>query len=439
MKVNIFLSFILVGQYAFSECIPPKRFVKYTNRTSIGMYQRVHPDGKYVLHSAMWRGGVRSPSVLLFDLSNLNENGEATEIETPMNDEVYPIMTDWSLFASPNHPDGMRYYSLSKIESQKNSASQEFSDRSHNQYYQSIGELSDKGGKKQIRVTLYSGRRTKDYEIEMNEGSVVSQKEIKSGSICQNIVSPQVSGKSPEEIANLRERLTAIEREQSRAMNDFQNGKLSRDERDSIRARITRLTDEYRSIEEQLGRGNRLEDTFSSPVLSIDGHEVAALRVARGSYELRLFKINDDYSCELTDSLPFQVSKIQFSHPVPGKKGSITFLGSPKVENRAISQSVYVYNRDTKELTRIAKAGEFADYGYPGFTKDGRVIFPACKRVESKMQCGAQIVDPNQINPTSGDVVESPKSCIDPNGKGVHSSGGAMQERVKAIDEGIVR
>lgn len=407
--------FMLVGTNILAECIPAKSFIKYPASTGVGGYQRVHPNGDYVLHSSM---GFRTPDggsssrVVLFDLKNLNENGEAKPIMTPMNDEVYPIMSDWSLFASPNHNDGMRYYSLDKIIENKNSATPEFADRYHNEYYQSVGELSSSKTKKHIRVTLYSRRNTKDYELEMKDGAVVSQKELKKGAICENIVNPSTAGITSDERIRLNSRIQSLTNEYLTLDRERSTSNTTTERRTQIVSALEALRTEFNTIQSRMGAQSG--ENFGSPVLSVDGNEVAASRSEGASRTTKIYKINSDYSCELVDDLGFQTSKIQFSPPVAGKKGKIAFIGTPTIAGRQATSGIYVYDRDTKELKMISKRND-GSLGYPGFTKNGRVIYPVCRRNPqvNGTSCGAEIVDPSQIDNDTGEPKSEPsQNCI---------------------------
>lgn len=352
-----FLIFILIlPLQLFADCITPIKFVPYpTKFKDIGRYQRVHPSGQYLLHSSMdyshhpdHRGEVGVSPVVIFDIKHLSIGGQARYIETPMLNETYPLMTDWSIFASPDHrKDGMRYYSFSEIKKKGIAADFDFNDKDHNQYYHSIGELSSSGDKKVIRVTLLS-RKTKEYELTLKNGRIVDHRELRSGSICDNIY-------------------------ESKA------------------------------------------DTFWAPVLSMKGDEIVTFKYenvhAIKPSSLYIFKIKEDYTCEIEDHIDFQTSKAQFSYPVEGKKGSITFLGPFTRYGENYVSLVYLYDRDTKQLKALTKGDEYNNIGFPGFTVDGRVIFPACKKIGNNDFCGAVVVDPNQID-TEGNVIQNSKTCI---------------------------
>lgn len=334
-------------------------------------------------------------------------------------------MTDWSLFASPNHNDGMRYYSLDKILEKKQNASATFNDKSHNQYYQSVGELEGSTSEsKKIRVTLYSSRRTKDYEIGHKEGQPVSMNAIKEGTICDNIVYQSKKELTPEKVEKLRQELNTLLLKMNELSTQYPKASNST-ERERINTEYTALQSKSREINGILSPNRRYE--FSSPVLSHNGAEVAAQsnapidlnaeNLSVSNYTQKIYKINPDYSCELIEDLGFQTQKIQFSPPVKGKKGKIIFAGGHNVYARGYTNTVYVYDRDEKKLQKITAPNEYMQIGYPGLTKDGRAIFPACKQSGGELICGAAIIDPNQVDPESGNVIQSPDKCINKNSK----------------------
>ncbi len=162
---------------------------------------------------------------------------------------------------------------------------------------------------------------------------------------------------------------------------------------------------------------------LSSPILSKDGTEVAA---NVGSSTV-IYRINSaDSTCELVDDVGFYTSKVSFSYPNPPSKGQIAFQGSHTVMVDGIPQpmtGIFIYDRDTRTTRKIS--GDSGNPSYPGFTKDGRVIY--MDRENRKIIT----VDPTQLN-TDGSVIRNPRTCI-------QSEGSADNRRVRRQNSGSSR
>lgn len=148
-----------------------------------------------------------------------------------------------------------------------------------------------------------------------------------------------------------------------------------------------------------------LTGDLDSPILSKDGTEVAA----NVGHQTVIYKIKEDSSCELVESLGFYTSKVNFSYPKPPKKGQIVFKGSANVMVDGAPQrvsGVFMYDRDTKVTTRLSNnADNDEEPSYPGMTQDGRVIY---QDINSRKII---IVDPNQLK-ADGTESSDKSKCI---------------------------
>lgn len=82
-----------------------------------------------------------------------------------------------------------------------------------------------------------------------------------------------------------------------------------------------------------------------------------------------------------------------------------------------MAEAVVLYDRDLNELQQLTKYNEYKSIGYPGFTLDGRIIFPACKsNSTNKIICGSVILDPNQIEKSNADIANPITACLNDKG-----------------------
>src|SRR5688572_2902186 len=138
LRILILVSFLCVGQNSIANCIPAKEIVPYTEEYGAGAYQRVHPDGDFVMYSA--------GQIKLVDIRTRGEDGKIQPkyTSTPMNDEAYPVEGSWTLIDYPNHMTAdrssyqMNYYRLDEVVKGESASSLPvFSGPEHNQYYHS--------------------------------------------------------------------------------------------------------------------------------------------------------------------------------------------------------------------------------------------------------------------------------------------------------------
>lgn len=385
LSKSIFLATVFISTELWADCVPARTYVKLPASMGGGygaQYTRVHPSGNYMLVSGF--NGVK-----IFDL----RTNPATIIDTPMRDEAYPVQPNWDLIASPNHGNGMRYYSFDKILNSKENTDPEFNDSSHNEYYHSSAELPGSSkANKTIRTLLWSNRRYKDYSVTRSGSNAFSvqssgdQKEICSGGIVEPGV-PQLTEarrlQLQQQAEPLRQRLRLLEVE-------FYNDSTTENRRDQIRNEYSQVSNELEPIESQLNAGYVRID---QPILSTNGTEFAG--IYKGN--TKIFKIDGD-KCTVDKDLGFDTSKVNFSHAKPGKKGSIAFAANGRA---------YIYDRDKDLQIEIGTNQEGIDgyYSYPGFTRDGRLIYQVRKDGEYQIA----IVDPNQVDSRLG-------SCIDAEG-----------------------
>lgn len=381
------------------ENIPIKGLASNADGQAIsisGMYMKTHPSGDYVI--------VSGPTGII-DLSKRGECGEIKPkfIPSVMNSEVAPVegREGWTLLASPNHPEGMLYFQFEDVLANARSASSDFQDSDHNQYYQSASEMEGSTEDRiKFRTVLYTGSLYKDYEVTRGgDGKFKVTKTSAQGSLCQKMVDPKEAALTVQERKDreqkraryhqLRNRLIEIEKLASRPGTTAKERKL--------------LTEEYGQVDRESSalRGYGDIGQIQNPVLSKDGKEISF--VSGPDYSLRIARIINNIDCEIIHDLGYQAGKGSFSRPKGSKKGVYVFPANQTVtdsttgQNRTVS-GIYMLNKDNGKVTKIAEGGK-----YPGITEDGRVVYIGSEQGAQMLK----IIDLNQIE--GGDVSKCAK------------------------------
>lgn len=352
MKFLAIFNLIVFGVQlcALGECYPEKEFVVYQNGG--GIYNRIHPSGDYVLYTSN-----RGTGVSIADLTQKNSEGKIVvkEIRTPMTGETYPVEGRWDLLAAPYAPGGMAYYQLSDIlnvDAPQN-ALPIFKDKKHDQFYHSSAELpGGKSEKYEFRTTLWEGQWTQDYQVTTDEaGKRKVEKKGQRYKVCENIFNPKTAGLSSAERIALQEEKAKIEREY------LTSALTERDRMDMRHQEISRLLNPTSA------------NSLSQPTLSKDGTMIAGIPVGKDT--THIYKIKENGDCELVKDIGIRTSKISFSYPEGRKLPLITFMNDNFAPQA--SRGAYVYDLNTDLSFKVS--GETDADGYPGFTKDGRVVY----------------------------------------------------------------
>lgn len=299
-------------------------------------YIRVHPSGKYVIVS------LENGIAMLVDISDPKKPKIS---KTPLKNEAYPVEPNWEYISSPYSKAGMEYYRFEDILNQGESAKPAFSDFRHNQFYQSSAEYSDSTvERRHFRTLLFSTLSARDYVITKNGESVSAKPEnlvYVCESVHKNLAQPILS-KDGKFMATLE-----LSEKDLATATDNTNG----------------------------------SDVNTGAMSSTTG----------------IYKLEKDGSCEKTEDLGFATGKVSFSYPQEGKPDMLSFASSANFQsaesyNTSSVEATYLYNRETKQNQLISMPWVESEAQYPGFTKDGRVIY-ATKRGK---QVGFVIYDPSQ-------------------------------------------
>lgn len=438
------LSLLLLASSLFpsssrAECVPARETVKYAHS---GQYHRVHPSGNFVLYTSR---GVR--------IVDITDRQKPRAIETPMKAEAYPVESargGWELISSPLHDDGMRYYQMKDLLEMNAAAYPVYKDLENNEYYQSSAELpeSTKDVKK-IRTLLY-GKKYREYTMEKDSDgnftkvtpgptkqqictifmdqynadelklTAADQKDLENLKASQDKLN-EARRKTRDELDPAREAYYRDQNNQalydkfmkartaddqaiqairdnnaqieyySRGSNYVKARKrldaLNKEYQQAVGERAFKLVDEINVAQKELNRINRLfpSKTFSNPVLSKDGTLVAAGQ----SKNMVVYRIQPGGICEQVAETGTSASKVSFSFPENGKLPKLTYTAETGASG-GFYRSVFHMDLNTKQARQLSPRGTSASY--PGFTKDGRVIY--------SNEEGFYIVDPNQLDGT---------------------------------------
>lgn len=154
---------------------------------------------------------------------------------------------------------------------------------------------------------------------------------------------------------------------------------------------------------------------FTLPMLSMDGREFSAMPVnpKDGQSTTRIYRFSENNAdCELVDDLKVTVSKLIFGPMIGDRKGLVSYFAG----------QIYVYDRILKSHLEISGFPTSVSVdGFPGFTRDGRIVVAAhwndCNGGQCKTRSGYIRIDPyqtqqlRQVNQTKGYENHYP-SCI---------------------------
>lgn len=185
--------------------------------------------------------------------------------------------------------------------------------------------------------------------------------------------------------------LESGKKEIAKKISEVEKQKQSFVETSEIGKKATRLQAEHEEVSVSIW-GLRDGNKLSNPVLSKDGQYVGGLVGSK----LEVFKIDENGDCTQVFKSPFRGSKVNFSYPEKGKAPKITFTTEGGASG-GFGRGAYIYDIETKETQLISKDGDTAYY--PGFTKDGRVMYKSGKNMV--------LIDPNQQDGSTAKCIKS--------------------------------
>jgi len=455
MKLLVATCICFLPVFGFAEeCIPKKRFLPVPAGDSIGRYLRIHPSGNFVLSSV-------SGKVVIFDLTK----NPIVQIETPANDETYPVEGSWRFLASPNHdPSTMHYYSFNDVLKNQREARPQISDSSHNEFYHSAAELP-KSSDSQIhfRTVLYRNLVYRDYSASLDSsGNVVSHTKGRSDILCpailesHQVVSSEVRAETKDQMRKIESQRASLVSEimvKERLYNETRDVGLRKSYENDLRALQLELQGreaDLVALRKRLGLSGVGSVDLSEPILSKNGRFVAGSTHGPNGMTMQIFKIEEDHCTRVADT-KFSTSKVSFAYSDNDDHQRIAFTGSNLIPNQPLPVSTLSdqeladlmrRNRNIRDFVRSARSrnvrgenairiaveeeylgrvyadayvfdsrtgvtqrltGQRESPSYPGFTRDGRLIYGGVK----DNVLGFFIVDPNQIEGGSGKCITS--------------------------------
>ncbi len=323
---------------------------------ALGAYERVSPDGRYILRSY---SGQRLGEVSLIELSADGQIVRA--IPTPLKNEAFPVQGSWRYLVDTNGD----YYT-----------------------FESILRSSDAG----YRAFLSQNSPRPVFRGGM-DGFYAAASELpsaKSGHIrIRSLSWPNASGDS---------------------QTQGEGALVSRTiEVDTQRHRITADTGPVFHCRERIAQDGPL---YALPMISVDGLEFAALpqMPLEGKQTMRVFGFGElGKSCDIKEAFDFSSGKAIFGFSQTGSDETKTqaahlaweYQGQAVWYSRQLQRP---FNLAPFELQGRATGQDFelTASAFPGITRDGRVIYGAtlkdCKNGVCRDRAGYMISDPYQSN-----------------------------------------
>lgn len=353
----------LLTSDALRACIPAHQFAELPSaiagtqtdaygRTHIalGAYERVSPDGRYILRSY---SGQRLGEVSLIELSA--EGHVLRAIPTPLKNEAFPVQGSWRYLVDTN---GDHYTFDSIVEGFREEKSPNPSQPAARPvfrggmdgFYAAAAELpSTQPG--HIRIRSLSWPNAGGNSQTQGEGALVSR------TIEVNTRSQQIIDDSGP-VFHCRERVR-------------QDGPL-----------------------------------YALPMISVDGHEFAALpqMPVQGKQTMRIFGFGTNgQGCELRQAFDFSSGKAIFGFPQANSGADLAweYQGQAIWYSRELQRP---FNIAPFELEGRTTGSDFdlTASAFPGLTRDGRVIYGAtlkdCQNGVCRDRVGYVISDPYQSN-----------------------------------------
>jgi hypothetical protein len=376
-----------VAEKAQEQCIAPNQFIRLdpnlaglddNKEVALGAYERISPDGRFVLRSY---SGKRLTAVSVVELPGL-QTGLATAnlvtqtqriFETPFSNEAFPVQGSWRYLVDTNG----NHYEFSSI-------------------------LSNQIGAKPLFKAGMTGFYAAAAEVDSTYPAL--KKEVVR---IRSLSWPNASGETDTQGEGmLTMRTLTIDPAQQRVLAD--SGRVN-------------LCLDRTAIDGPM---------YALPMLAVNGHEFATLpqMPVAGEPTMRIFDLGaDGQQCEPRAQFKSQSGKVIFGYP-DKQKGTFADVA---YEYRG---QIWWYQRTAAMPFNLAPwedvpvLGSSVTYqnilasAFPGITRDGRVIYAAtwkrCKGQVCEPEGGYVVADPWQSNAYKTHLMQNPgkggagKSCI---------------------------
>jgi hypothetical protein len=384
------------------QCIPQNQFIALDpalaglnddNQVALGAYERISPDGRYVLRSF---SGKNLSAVSLVELPGppglTSINGQVSRqkiYSTPFSNEAFPVQGSWRYLVDTNGD----HYTFNSI-------------------------LGNKYAGYRQNKPLFSGGMTGFYAAASEVGGSYPLLDAQAV-VIRSLSWPNANASS-----------SATENRQGEGMLTARTITV-----DALNQRVVADTSRVNLCLNRLGQDGAM---YALPMISVDGQEFAALpqNPVAGVPTMRIFGFGaDGKQCEPSGQFTLQSGKVIFGFSNKTKKhadlayeyrGQVWWvrrdnsiqalppLNLAPWEDPTVAAKASKTNPAYKDVTASA---------FPGFSRDGRVIYAATwKRCDGAlerdcMQEGGYVVsDPYQSNAFRNQILQSkvaaPKSCI---------------------------
>ena len=345
-----------------THCIAPYQFIElqeqdtgivqdsYGSRSAVlGMYERISPDGRFVLRSF---SGRKLGDVALIELPATNAQPLAAVVRTyrtPLQNEAFPVQGSWRYLVNP---DGS-HYTFADVLARQQNAKRVF-----------------KGG--------MTGFYAAAAELPASPGANADVVQIRSLSW------PLGDGLDTQGQGSLTARTISVNTRTQSVVHD--TGRIN-------------LCSERRKQD-----GNM----YALPMISVDGQEFSAMpqMPVQGQPLMRIFSFTSSgRSCVLHDSFAQASSKTIFGYqradaPPSVQGADLAYMDRGKIYwySRALQQAFVL----TPPLPAgAAGQGEWLATAFPGITRDGRIIYGAtwlnCSSKPCRQRVGYVVADPYQL------------------------------------------
>lgn len=365
---------------ATAACIAPVSYYALSNALvgadanglpALGTYERVSPDGRFVLRSY---SGASVGTVSLIELP-VRAGEPLRAYATPLSNEAFPVQGSWRYLVDVNG----EHYRLSDILTRSSKARPLF-----------------QGG----MTGFYAAASEMGYDPDADEGSVPpgQSRDVVIRSLSWPQGDADALGTGPLQLRTIRVR------------------------DDGRRAHVVQDTGPQFIC---AARGQKDGSVYALPMIAIDGKEFSAIpqapRVGQPSmrvYGLAAEAFAPGHACELRADLGQAPGKAVFGFPntesgkTPGAAAALTYTDNA---------SIYFYDRSTGQAFLIDEYHrDVLASAFPGLTRDGRIIAGAtwkdCGSGACRPQAGYIVADPYQSQAwltywrTRG--LQPPRRCI---------------------------
>lgn len=316
---------------------------------ALGTYERVSPDGRFILRSY---SGAKLGKVSLMELPASGE-GSVKAYRTPFSNEAFPVQGTWRYLVDVTG----EHYRFSDVLANQEKARELFK-AGMTGFYAAASEMSGPATKSAVRSM-----------VDGAAGSI----HIRSLSWPQDANSDN-QGTGPLQVATIE----VID--------------------DGRAARVVNTTGpQFICRDRQSEDGN----VYALPMISVDGTEFSALpqAPAAGQPSMRVYGLSPDaagkhHPCDLRANMGLSPGKAVFGFPVDG--------ATPAMLTYSDFGYVYVFDRALGQAFRLDHGRyRVLTSAFPGLTRDGRVIYGATWRecpeaTKCPERSGYVVVDPYQ-------------------------------------------